>query len=162
MISKVLLAWWRIALTRCWRNVVKALSLVAQLDETLLTTDYKFIVSGPVTALEIHTALEEFIPLYPGVRVRRDCKDDILIHTDLRLLRRIVDNCISNSFRAGKATWVLLACECDKDVLHIEVKDNGCGMTKYQLDRIGLGFSTTGSGGNGTKILIDLLVRAHA
>jgi len=45
------------------RNVVKALSLVAQLDEKLLTTDYKFIVSSPVSALEIHTTLEEFIPI---------------------------------------------------------------------------------------------------
>jgi len=31
-------------------------------------------------------------------------------------------------------------------VLHIEVKDNGCGMTKYQLDRIGLGLLVRAGG----------------
>lgn len=139
-------------------QATKALDLVAQLEDTVVQNDERF-TSNPVSGSDIHTLLDGFVALYPKVRVRFDASHLLQVHTDLTLLRRVVDNCIANAFRAGQSEWVLLAATADDDVLQLEIKDGGVGMTQKQLERIGLGFSTTG-GGDGTKILIDLLTRA--
>lgn len=138
-------------------NADKALELIAQLEATLVQNDEQ-MHSTTLSGAEIHSILDGFVALYPKVSVNFLCSHMVTIHTDGGLLKRILDNCISNAFRAGRSDWVLLCCECDDDLLQIHVKDGGVGMDKKQLDRIGLGFSTTG-GGDGTKILIDLLVR---
>lgn len=140
------------------RHAEKALSLISDLEDTLVQNDER-MDSAPVTGSELHSLFDEFLSLYPRVTVRFNCSPDFRIHTDLKLLRRILDNCIVNAFRAGQAKNIKLICESDDDVIFLHVKDDGCGMSQHQLERLGLGFSTTG-GGEGVKILIDLLVRA--
>lgn len=136
----------------------KALELVTHLQDTIVQNDER-LDSRPVTGAELHTLLDGFVGLYPHVKVRFDLEPDFTIHTDPSILQRVIDNCVANAFRAGGSQWVLLVAERDDGIMRIEVKDGGCGMTQHQLERIGLGFSTTG-GGDGTKILIDLLTRA--
>lgn len=140
------------------RQANQALRLVGDLEANLSSDNAPFH-SGPVTSLKLHSFLDEFVGMYPKVSVRFDCPQYCEIFVDLDVLRRVIDNCISNAIRAGKSEWVLLTCDSDGEVLNIHVKDGGCGMDKKEVERIGLGFSTTG-GGNGTKILIDLLIRA--
>ncbi len=144
---------------RMMRNQAEhALQLIEQL-ETTLSSNAEYYNAGPITSLKLRTFLEEFVGMYPKVHVRFDCESYGEIFVDLSVLQRVLDNCIQNAIRAGKSDWVLLTCDSDDEVLNLHVKDRGCGMDKKQLERIGLGFSTTG-GGTGTKILIDLLVRA--
>lgn len=137
----------------------KALKLLVELEKSLTGPDTETVATAPVTATLINSLMDEFVTLYPNVKVRFTCPKTITIHTDLSILRRVIDNCISNAFKAGKAPWVLLTAEGDADVMLLHVKDGGVGMDKRQLERLGLGFSTTG-GGSGTRILISLLIRA--
>lgn len=140
------------------KQATQALALLSQLENSLERGTDTINVS-PVTGKDVHNLLVEFESQYTKkVKVRFECLDDDTVMLDANLLRRVIGNCIQNAFVAGKSEWVLLTCEHDNDVMQIHVKDGGCGMTKQQLDRIGLGFSTTG-GGSGTKILIDLLAR---
>lgn len=139
------------------RHIEKALTLVSQFESSI--SDERQ-VAAPISGEALHALLDEFPALYPQARVRFDCpKTGWSIHSSLELLRRILDNCVSNAVNAGHAEWVLLGCCYEDDVVQITVKDRGCGMSDAQVKRIGLGFSTTG-GGDGTKILVDLLARA--
>lgn len=138
-------------------HVEKALALIAQFEASAQDAHR---VSAPISDAALHALLTSFQFLYPQVRVRFDSpKTGWSINSDIELLRRILDNCVFNAVNAGKADWVLLNCECDADIVRLTVKDRGCGMDSSQVERLGLGFSTTG-GGNGTRILVDLLARA--
>ena len=139
-------------------QTLKALDLVQELEDDLNQIRRR-VTSEPVTVAQVHALLDEFVGLYPKVKVRFDCTATGGIFTDIALLKRVIDNCIGNALVAGKAPWILLTCECDEDILMIHVKDGGVGMNRKQLTRLGLPFSTTG-GGDGCRILIDLLTRA--
>jgi signal transduction histidine kinase len=137
------------------RQAEKALALVDDLDKTVRQA----LPAPPpqtITSAELHALFDEFCSLYQGVRVRFDGHPTFLVDVDLGVLRRVLDNCVSNAFKAGGSPWVLLTASMEKDILTLCVKDGGCGMSREQVARLGLGFSTTG-GGQGTRLLLDLL-----
>lgn len=139
------------------RQVNHALELVHQLEMNV-GRDNDGCHLQSVDSIRLRAFLDEFVGLYPKVQVRFNCVSECRIFVDLHILKRVVDNCITNAIHAGRSEWVLLTCDNDDEILNIHIKDRGCGMEKKQLERIGLGFSTTG-GGSGVKILIDLLMR---
>jgi len=63
-----------------------------------------------------------------------DC--DLAINSDINLLRRIVQNFLTNAFRYGCGGKVLLGCRRLGDNLSIEVWDQGCGIAEDKVKDI--------------------------
>ncbi len=59
-----------------------------------------------------------------------------IINSDLSLLRRIVQNFLTNAYRYAKGSRVVLGCRRHSDFLEIQVIDAGCGIDESELDEI--------------------------
>ncbi|MBU2620530.1 MAG: sensor histidine kinase [Proteobacteria bacterium] len=73
----------------------------------------------------------------------------LLVRMPLRTLRRIVRGLIKNGLDAAPSTPVLVECRHDATRLHIEVTDNGAGMTPDIAARATEPFFTTKEPGKG-------------
>ncbi len=104
-----------------------------------------------------------------GVKFLIECPRDCFIYADELKTRQILDNLISNAFKAtpegGEIT--LSARSIEGDFIEISVKDTGCGIEKDQMQHLfkrfvrlkGPGASTKGTG-LGLSI-VKSLVEAH-
>ncbi|MCE9678303.1 PAS-domain containing protein [Shewanella sp. AS1] len=61
---------------------------------------------------------------------------NVTINSDLSLLRRIVQNFLTNAYRYAKGNRVLLGCRHRQGALEIQVLDTGCGIAKKELKEI--------------------------
>jgi signal transduction histidine kinase/CheY-like chemotaxis protein len=64
----------------------------------------------------------------------------LAVHSDINLLRRIVQNFLTNAFRYGCGAKVLLGCRRVGDNVKIEVWDQGKGIPEEQVDDIFVAF----------------------
>lgn len=60
----------------------------------------------------------------------------VIVHSDINLLRRIVQNFLTNAFRYGSGGKVLLGCRREGDNVRIEVWDQGCGIAADKVNDI--------------------------
>jgi two-component system, sensor histidine kinase len=79
----------------------------------------------------------------------RVASSSAVVHSDIRLLRRILQNFLSNAMRYTRSGRILLGCRRRKDGLAIEVWDTGPGIPEDKLREIfeefrRLGNETTG------------------
>ena len=51
-------------------------------------------------------------------------------------LRRAVRNLIENAVKYGNYACVTFTCDCDRDSIHITIKDDGLGIAEADQDRI--------------------------
>ncbi|QSX35461.1 PAS-domain containing protein [Shewanella avicenniae] len=58
------------------------------------------------------------------------------VNSDPALLRRIIQNFLTNAFRYAKGGKVLIGCRHRKGILEIQVLDTGCGIEPAQLKSI--------------------------
>jgi PAS domain S-box-containing protein len=79
------------------------------------------------------------------------CDADVCIDSDVEDLKVVLMNLANNSVKA-KATRLSIFVTQKNDVVSICVRDNGSGMTKEELDKLGFGFSKSG-GGDGVGII---------
>ena len=106
---------------------------IARLDQRTMTPD---LAPTDVTALLEGLADEfEAVAEHAGLRFRRRLVPAV-VHTDARMLTRIVRNLLSNAFRYTRAGGVLLALRRCRDELCIEVWDSGVGIEADQLQDI--------------------------
>ncbi|NRA61771.1 MAG: PAS-domain containing protein, partial [Psychrobium sp.] len=66
----------------------------------------------------------------------KSVSSSIVVHSDINLLRRIVQNFLTNAFRYGSGGKVLLGCRRKGDDVRIEVWDQGCGIPVNKVDEI--------------------------
>lgn len=80
------------------------------------------------------------VQLHPGARG---------LHTfsDARLLRRVLDNLVSNAVRYTEAGSVLLRAVATQDAVRVEVVDTGVGIAAAELERVFEPFYQTGNPG---------------
>ncbi|NRA83335.1 MAG: PAS-domain containing protein [Gammaproteobacteria bacterium] len=67
-------------------------------------------------------------------------KSSAVVYSDINLLRRIVQNFLTNAFRYGSGAKVLLGCRRQGDSLSIEVWDQGKGIPKDRVEDIFMEF----------------------
>jgi len=63
-------------------------------------------------------------------------RSSVIVHSDINLLRRIVQNFLTNAFRYGSGGKVLLGCRMSKGAIRIEVWDQGCGIPPDKVNEI--------------------------
>jgi len=63
-------------------------------------------------------------------------KSSVIVHSDINLLRRIVQNFLTNAFRYGSGGKVLLGCRRVGDSVRVEVWDQGCGIADDKVSDI--------------------------
>ncbi|PVZ65415.1 hybrid sensor histidine kinase/response regulator [Pelagibaculum spongiae] len=76
-------------------------------------------------------------------------KSSLVFSSDPRLLRRILQNFLTNSLRYAKHKKLLLGCKRRGDQLEILVCDNGPGIPEGRRDEIFAEFCRLGAGGEG-------------
>ena len=58
------------------------------------------------------------------------------VNSDLSLLRRVLQNFLTNAYRYAKGNRVLLGCRHRGDYLEIQVLDTGCGIDESEISEI--------------------------
>lgn len=66
----------------------------------------------------------------------RFVRSSVIVHSDINLLRRIVQNFLTNAFRYGSGGKVLLGCRREANAVRIEVWDQGCGIPSDKVSDI--------------------------
>jgi len=90
-----------------------------------------------------------------------DIDDEILLEGDYDRLKQVFINLIKNSYEA-KATNIKLKTTIKKDTIEIVVSDNGEGISKKGLKKIGQLFYTTKSNGTGIGVnMVKQIVNLH-
>ncbi len=72
-----------------------------------------------------------------------------IVHSDPKLLRRVLQNFISNAIRYTDEGRVLLGCRrCPDNKLEIQVWDTGCGISENKIEEIFIEFKQLNNGSN--------------
>lgn len=66
----------------------------------------------------------------------KSINSSVIVHSDINLLRRIVQNFLTNAFRYGSGGKVLLGCRRVDGAVRIEVWDQGCGIADDKVKDI--------------------------
>ena len=64
----------------------------------------------------------------------------LIVHSDPKLLRRVLQNFISNAIRYTETGRVLLGCRRRGGMVDIQIWDTGCGISEHKLEEIFLEF----------------------
>lgn len=116
--------------------------MLARMEELYRCVKSNAIYMTPVSLKEItQLAQELFAKKYPDVRVNVEIEDNTLILADKVHLCEALYNLLINAQEAvinanRKDGQVSLLCHLERLYTVIEVKDNGCGMTKNQMKKI--------------------------
>jgi PAS domain S-box-containing protein len=82
--------------------------------------------------------------------------DDIFIYGERNQLSQVFLNIIKNSIDAlPKGGQIKILCKLYKNRVLVSIKDNGIGMTKAQVHKIGEPFYTTKEKGNGLGLMVS-------
>ncbi|MFC3149424.1 PAS-domain containing protein [Litoribrevibacter euphylliae] len=81
--------------------------------------------------------IQEFQPMAQQASCRLNyVKSTLLVKTDRRLLRRIIQNFMTNAIRYSQGCRVLVGCRLRDDKISIQVLDSGPGIKDTELDNI--------------------------
>jgi CheY-like chemotaxis protein/anti-sigma regulatory factor (Ser/Thr protein kinase) len=94
------------------------------------------IVHFPVASLLGSLATEHVVQARDRGLTLRYVPSRAVVQSDIRLLRRIVQNLLSNAIRYTESGGVLLGCRHCGDSMRIEVWDTGPGIPADKLDEI--------------------------
>lgn len=122
-----------------------------------------------LAAVDVREVLDEALTAVrgcaaDGVKVLRDYRGDGLVMGDRALLSQVFVNLLINAFDAvGRSGTVrLIVRRSGADRAEIEVRDDGPGIPRDQLDRIFDPFHTTKEKGTGLGLaIVDTIVKAH-
>ncbi len=94
------------------------------------------IVDFPIATLLGPLATEHVVQARDRGLTLRYVPSHAVVRSDIRLLRRIVQNFLSNAIRYTQSGGVLLGCRRCRDGVRIEVWDSGPGIPADKLDEI--------------------------
>ncbi|MEM9122883.1 MAG: PAS-domain containing protein, partial [Pseudomonadota bacterium] len=114
-------------------DLMKALLEISKLDTAVQTPDWAdFEIAEVMAPLE-----SEFAAIAEAEGVSLTViRSTAVVHSDRRLLRRILQNFISNAVRYAATGKVLVGCRRVGDEVSIEVWDTGPGIADADLERI--------------------------
>jgi len=129
------------------RQTESALNSVEDLLEALLEIS-KFdagAVTPEITAVPLKTLFgalrAEFLPLATARGLALQVDDsDLVVRSDARLLRRVIQNLLSNALRYTEQGEVQLSAVRDGGQVHVAVRDTGCGIAPEHHEEIFLEF----------------------
>ncbi|TYR75693.1 two-component sensor histidine kinase [Rossellomorea vietnamensis] len=118
-----------------------------------------------IERLELSSTMSDVIALLQplamkqGVGLDSQLEEEVYLHTDRNQFKQALVNIIKNAIEAtalgGRINVILSS---DGQDVKITVKDNGKGMTKEQLSRIGTLFYTTKDKGTGLGTMVSLRI----
>ncbi len=120
--------------------------------------------------LDINYLLSDFLknykPYFEENKIKTDINitdDEIFINGDYNKLHQVLLNVIKNSIEALKENpMIKIWTKLKKDKFYIYIEDNGKGITKDVLDKIGEPFFTTKTNGTGLGVSLSKeIVEAH-
>jgi signal transduction histidine kinase len=123
--------------------------------ETLAANYAKLSPQATRTSTDVNAVIRDSIGGSAAVRTR--LTDGLpLVSADALVLRRIIENLVSNAVDSldGTNGTVTVSTERGKGIVRIAVSDTGRGMTKAELDRAFDDFYTTKAGGTGLGLSI--------
>ena len=100
-----------------------------------------------VAAQHADTARGKGLQVHVHVHVQAQAGAELQVHTDARLLRRVLDNLVSNAVRYTETGGVQLHAVRDGAAVRVEVVDTGVGMAPQELARVFEPFYQTGNPG---------------
>jgi signal transduction histidine kinase len=138
------------------RVVTEFLELGRPLKLEFQTLKVARVVSEAVMPLKLRAEQEDKV-----LQVENNCERDIRL--DRGRFSQIVTNLVNNALDAVDTGGVVtISASCDAENLHVQVIDNGPGMSQEHLDSVMKPFFTTKSKGTGLGLpLTRRLVEAH-
>lgn len=110
--------------------------------------DYHKLEAGGITVQQEPTDLQRllqsvyqaFVPLaeQKGLKFSAewDLPQALTLHTDGFRLRQILENLLSNALKYTQSGEVTLRATCSADEVKMAVRDTGCGLSRYDCERI--------------------------
>lgn len=118
---------------RAVEDLLGALLDISKLDAGAVSPE---IVDFPVATLLGSLATEHVVQARDQGLTLRYVPSRAVVRSDIRLLRRIIQNFLSNAVRYTQSGSVLLGCRHSGDSLRIEIWDTGPGIPADKLDEI--------------------------
>lgn len=118
------------------------------------------IAAGSTLAQIAHGALDPWGSL---LDIRVDASDDVVTADAAQAVSDVLEECVANAFRHGRATRVECTLDVDAEVIRVRVEDNGRGAAAPQgapglgsriLDRSGTWTRTPRE--RGTTVIVDI------
>ncbi|RJR52970.1 MAG: sensor histidine kinase [Desulfobacteraceae bacterium] len=111
--------------------------------EDLTLAESEFMKPGQFTSVDLKEFFErlmrEMLPLVreKGLRMEMGDNTDLTIDTDVNKLEKIVRNLLSNAVKfSGEGSVILISYRIEKEVLLIEIKDDGPGIPESDLPHV--------------------------
>jgi two-component system sporulation sensor kinase B len=103
--------------------------------------------------------LLEPLAVNKGIKLKNEVHENLLLETDCSQLKQALLNIIKNAIEAtDKEGQVIITSSLEQGEAKIIIADNGKGMTKEQLSRIGTLFYTTKDKGTGLGTMVSLRI----
>jgi two-component system, sporulation sensor kinase B len=104
-------------------------------------------------------ALLNPLAIKQGVELRSDLEEEVCLHTDRNQYKQALVNVIKNAIEAtDHGGRIIVSLKAVGQDARITIKDNGKGMSKEQLSRIGTLFYTTKDKGTGLGTMVSLRI----
>ncbi|UCU98918.1 PAS-domain containing protein [Acidovorax radicis] len=121
---------------------------IARMESGQLEVRIRDVALGPVLQVLAHN----FGVLAESRGLALSCVDThCVVHTDENLLRRIVQNFVSNAIRYSRRGRIVVGCRRDGDHVRIEVHDQGPGIPEALQREIFEEFRRLDEGGDGDR-----------
>ncbi len=114
-------------------NLLETLLDISKLDAKVITPDITDVALDPLFA----SIKSDFQPLadQKGLKFKFR-KSGAVVRSDRTMLRRILQNIVSNAMRYTQRGGVLVGVRCRGNMVSIEVADTGCGIASDQREAI--------------------------
>ncbi|WP_127717747.1 ATP-binding protein [Halobacteriovorax sp. HLS] len=141
-------------------SIEESVKLLSLLKEKSSTVKRKLPLENILTIKENEFfKIQSLSSLYDiEIEYRNDIETDAWVNLNSYSNDRILCNCIENAKNAG-ATRILIEYKLKESHLQLNIKDNGAGMNRDVLERIGFGYtSQDGEGhGQGTQVIRSMV-----
>ncbi len=106
----------------------------------------------------INDTIDSLMPIFKTKSIKIEYKsvDEIYINGDYKRLKQVLINILKNSSEAIKTQGLIkISIKQNKKTVTIEIKDNGCGISKENLEKIGNLFYSSKQKGCGIGVALS-------
>ena len=106
----------------------------------------------------INDTIDSLMPIFKTKNIKIEYKsvDEIYINGDYKRLKQVLINILKNSSEAIKTKGLIkISVKQNKKTVTIEIKDNGCGISKENLEKIGDLFYSSKQKGCGIGVALS-------
>jgi two-component system, sensor histidine kinase and response regulator len=130
------------------RNMLDTLDSTADLLTEIMiwieSRSYSTSIERLMRKVDMNSLLQNVIKLYSGqiiqkqISLKLDLRDEICeAYTEPNTMKIVLRNIISNAVKfTPEAGQISIFCAPVQDYIQIRIKDNGCGMSKEEIDKL--------------------------